>query len=331
MKAKGTYLLSRELLERVYDNTARRQISDLIDIEDTALPPEAIAADPGALEQVEIIMSSWGCPRFDGEFLDAAPNLKAVFYGAGSIKGIVTDAFWDRDIVVSSAYAANAVPVAEYTLSMILFSLKRGWQHVFDGRSRGAWPQRFKMPGAYGATVGLISLGMVGRHVSTLLKSFDLNVIVYDPFIAAADAQAMGIENVTLDELFERSQIVSLHTPLLPETRGMITEAHFLKMRKDATFINTARGAVVEEPGMIRALQHRPDLYAILDVTHPEPPAPDSPLYTLPNVVLTPHIAGSVDHECARMGSYMADELKRYSAGEPLLWQITRERASTLA
>jgi len=331
MKPKGLYLLHRSSFENVYETAMRTEIGGLLDIEDAPVTQAELVDNPTMLEAVEIIMSSWGCPMLDANLLEAAPQLKAIFYGAGSIRGFVTEEFWDRNIVISSAYAANAIPVAEYTVSLILFSLKLGWQHVFDGRGREAWPQRFKVPGAYRTTIGLISFGMIARNVYRLLKSYDLKVIVYDPFLTDEEAQAMEIEKVTLDELFERSHVVSLHTPLLPETVGMITESHFARMKKNATFINTARGAIVDESGMIRVLSDRPDIYAVLDVTHPEPPAPGSALYTLPNVVLTPHIAGSMDKECTRMGQYMLDELKRYLAGEPLHWQISREQAATLA
>jgi phosphoglycerate dehydrogenase-like enzyme len=102
-------------------------------------------------------------------------------------------------------------------------------------------------------------------------------------------------------------------------------------MKPGATFINTARGAVVREQEMIAVLQQRPDLFAVLDVTYPEPPEPDSPLYTLPNVVLTPHIAGAMGVECNRMGRYMVEELKRYLRGDSLEWGITREMARVLA
>jgi phosphoglycerate dehydrogenase-like enzyme len=134
-----------------------------------------------------------------------------------------------------------------------------------------------------------------------------------------------------LDEVFRRADVVSLQTPWLKETEGMITGQHFAAMKPGATFINTARGAVVREPEMIAVLQQRPDLFAVMDVTHPEPPAPDSPLYTLPNVVLTPHIAGAMGDECRRMGHYMVEELRRYLQGDDLEWRITRDMAAVLA
>jgi len=141
----------------------------------------------------------------------------------------------------------------------------------------------------------------------------------------------LGVELVTLDAIFRRSDVVSLHSPWLPETEGMLTGAHFASMKERATFINTARGAIVREEEMIAVLQARPDLWAILDVTYPEPPAPDSPLYTLPNVVLTPHIAGVLDDECQRMGQTMVEELRRFLAGEPMEYEITQAQAKLLA
>jgi phosphoglycerate dehydrogenase-like enzyme len=241
----------------------------------------------------------------------------------------MTDAAWDRGILVTSAYAANAIPTAEYALSQILFSLKRGWYHALEIERTGRYPKRAKVPGAYRSTVGLVSLGMIGSHVARLLQSFDVQVVAYTS--SEEKAQRLGAERCALEALFERSDVVSLHTPWLPETEGMITGAHLGSMKQNATFINTARGAVVREEEMIEVLSRRPDLYAVLDVTYPEPPEPGSPLYTLPNVVLTPHIAGSMDRECERMGRYMVDELVRYLAGEPLQWTISREEAAHLA
>jgi phosphoglycerate dehydrogenase-like enzyme len=157
-----------------------------------------------------------------------------------------------------------------------------------------------------------------------LLAPLDLHVIVYDPFLDETEADALGIEKVSLANLFQRSDVVSLHTPLLPETRGMITGKMIASMKTGATFINTSRGEVTKESELISVAVNRPDLHFVLDVTDPESPNPDSPLYTLPNVVLTPHIAGSAGGECRRMGRCMVEELERYIAGEPLRWAVSR-------
>lgn len=111
----------------------------------------------------------------------------------------------------------------------------------------------------------------------------------------------------------------------------MLGREHFAAMKPGATFLNTARGAIVREAELIEVLRARPDLLAVLDVTYPEPPVPGSPFYTLPNVILTPHIAGSLDQECQRMGQIVVDELKRFLAGEPLQWAISQQQAAVMA
>jgi phosphoglycerate dehydrogenase-like enzyme len=325
----GLFLLGTGAYDMIYGPQERDEIAALVDIVAPQQTPASTAEDPSPLQEAELIFSGWGMARMDEAFLAAAPRLRALFYGAGSIRGFMTDAAWDRGIVVTSAYAANAIPTAEYALSQILFCLKRGWYHALAIQREGRYPKRAPVPGAYRSTVGLVSLGMIGSYVARLLQAFDVHVLAYTS--SEGKAHRLGAERCSLDELFARSDVVSLHTPWLPETVGMITGAHIASMKPGATLINTARGAIVREDEMIEALAQRPDLYAVLDVTYPEPPEPGSPLYTLPNVVLTPHIAGSMDRECERMGRYMVDELERYLAGEPLQWAISREQAAHLA
>ncbi|MFS0726504.1 hydroxyacid dehydrogenase [Paenibacillus sp. 1P07SE] len=331
---KGIYILSEKSYPEIYPEHVRKKIDNQVLMVPQPYTPESIAESAHVLQDVELLFSGWGAPKLDEAFLKAAPRLKMVFYGAGSVKGMVTEAFWRRGIRLTSAYAANAIPVAEYTVSQIVFALKNGWRlsrAYQDRKTNNRIKLDIPVVGTFGSTVGLISLGMIARQVCQRLKAYDMNVIAYDPFATREQAEAMGVQLCSLDELFERSDVVSLHAPWLEETVGMITGEHFRRMKPGATFLNTARGAIVREPEMIEALQARPDLFAILDVTYPEPPADDSPLYTLPNVVLTPHIAGSMGNEVARMGMFMADELGRYLAGEPLAWEIDEKKAAILA
>jgi phosphoglycerate dehydrogenase-like enzyme len=293
--------------------------------------PAEARSRPDLLAQMDILLSSWGGPKLDEAFLQASPRLQLVLYAAGSIRGLVTPEFWARRIPICSAWAANAIPVTEFTLSQILFSLKHGWKYVFAVKRLGAYPPREPVPRANHTTVGLVSLGMIGRQVAERLKTFDLRVLAYDPFVGEDDARRLGVTLRPLDDLFRESDVVSLHTPWLKETERMIRGAHFRAMKPGATFINTARGAIVDEAEMIEVLQQRPDIFAVLDVTYPEPPRPGSPLYSLPNVVLTPHIAGSMSGECRRMARFMIEELDRYLAGEPLRWQVTEEMACRMA
>jgi phosphoglycerate dehydrogenase-like enzyme len=328
---KGIFLLNTNAYHDIYSPPERREIERLVDIYAPPQTKESVQKNPAILREAEVIFSGWGMVVMDEAFLAAAPDLKAVFYGAGSIRGIVTDAFWDSGIIITSSYAANAVPVAEYTLAQILFSLKRGWYFALTTKREGRYPPRDPVLGNYGSTVGLISLGMVGRRVCELLRPFDLKIIAYDPYVMAEDAAGPNVELCPLDEIFRRADVVSLHTPWLKETEGMITGAHLAAMKTNATFINTARGAIVREQEMIGVLQQRPDLWAILDVTYPEPPEPGSPLYTLPNVILTPHIAGALDAERRRQGQIVVDQLKKFLNNEPLDWAISREKAKIMA
>ncbi len=330
---KALYILDPGPYEWIYGPTEREDIRKLVDVIAPQQTAQSIREHPELLRDAQVILSGWGAPVMDEAFLDLAPNLKAVFYGAGSIRGIVDHAFWQRGLVITSAYGANAVPVAIYTLSQILFSLKHGWRYGLELKRTHQYPERetMNMPGTYTSTVGIISLGMVGRNVCELLKPFGLKVLAYDPFVSPETAQELGVELCSLEDVFRRADVVSLHTPWLKETEGLITGAHFAAMKTGASFINTARGAVVREEEMIAVLQQRPDLFVVLDVVHPEPPAPDSPLFTLPNVIVTPHIAGAVGTECQRMGRYMVEELTRYLHGDALQWGITEQKAKVLA
>ncbi|MDC3416773.1 hydroxyacid dehydrogenase [Aquibacillus salsiterrae] len=329
---KGLYIMNQDPFELVYQEEVRKEIDSLVDIYALPLTNQQVLQDLSILEDVEVIFSGWGGPRLDEQFLNAAPNLKAFFYAAGSVKNIATDASWDRGITITNAVQANAVPVAEFTLSQILFCLKNGWCFTRDVRKTKQFPAKpFHVPGAFGSTVGVISLSTVGRLVCEMLKPFDINVVAYDPFVEKEDARNLGVELCSLDKIFQRANIVSLHAPLLEETKGMIGKEHLTQMLPNASFINTARGAIVRESELIEVLQERPDITAVLDVTFPEPPERGSALYILDNVVLTPHLAGSEGKECGRMGYYMLDELKRYLNGEPLQWEVSREKFEILA
>lgn len=330
-RLKGIFILHSSAYEEIYGPEVREAIDELIDVVAPPQTAEEILAHPELLREVEMILSGWGAPLIDEAFLAHAPCLRAIFYGAGSIRGFVTDALWKRGILVTSAQEVNAIPVAEYTLSAILFSLKHGWRLAGQARQQQRFPTRDGVPGVYGATVGIISLGMVGRQVREFLRPFHLHVLVYDPYVSPAEAAELDVSLCSLEELFREAQVVSLHTPLLPETTGLIRGTHLSSMRKGSTFINTSRGGLVRHEELIAVLEQRSDLHAVLDVTDPEPPQSDSPLYTLPNVTLTPHISGSLGSERRRLGQVMLEELQHFVAGEPLRYAITRERLSLMA
>jgi phosphoglycerate dehydrogenase-like enzyme len=248
------------------------------------------------------------------------------------MRGVATDAFWASGIPISCALEANGYSVANYAISQILWLLRRGWYFALKVREEKAWPALIPVPGDFQSTVGIISLGTIARRVCKVLHdSFDVKVLAYSTSANPRTAKDLGIEYGSLEDVFRKSDVVSLHTGWLKETEGMITGDHFRMMKQGASFINNARGAVIRQDEMIGALKDRPDLWAVLDVTWPEPPPPDSPLYTLPNVVMTPHIGGPLDGECLRNGQAMFDDLKLFLAGKPMRYQIGAERAKRLA
>jgi len=327
----ATLLLSPESLASAYGEPVFSQLRSQVRQLTVIAPAEAWRENREALRETEVIFSGWGAPRMDDEFLRHVPKLQAVFYAGGSVRYFATDALWRRGIRLTTAQTINAIPVAEYSVSALLLGLKRFWHYGRVTRESRDFPAERPMPGAFGTTVGLVSYGTIARLVRQKLLGFEVEVAVYDPFLSEEEARREQVRKVELDVLFATSDAVSLHTPHLAETTGLIQERHFALMKPNAFFLNTARGEVVDEPGMIAVLRRRPDLQVVLDVTNPEPPERDSPLYSLSNVVLTPHIAGSVGRECLRMGQAMVDEYARFTAGRPLLWEVTPERAARLA
>ncbi|KOV63990.1 2-hydroxyacid dehydrogenase [Streptomyces sp. MMG1121] len=293
-------------------------------------------ADPATavrLARTEVLFTHWGAPALTEDALRRMPRLRAVVHAAGSVKHHVTDAVWKRGITVSSAADANAVPVAEFTLAAILFAGKRvldiarGYART---RTRPSLLPYYTGHGNYRRTVGLVGASRVGRRVIELLRPFDLHVLLHDPYVDPAEARALGAEPAGLDELAARSDVVSIHAPQLPETRHMFDARRLALLKDGATLVNTSRGSLVDTAALTgHLLTGR--LNAVLDVTDPDVPPADSPLYTLPNVLLTPHIAGSLGNELGRMTDWAVDELSRYAHGLPFAHPVGPEELTRSA
>ncbi|WP_330337154.1 hydroxyacid dehydrogenase [Streptomyces sp. NBC_00557] len=292
-------------------------------------------ADPAvadALAPAEVLITGWGCPRLDAGVLAAAPELRAVLHAAGSVRSLVGEAVWEHGVTVSSAAAGNAVPVAEYTLAMILLAGKDAFGHRERYRRTHTppAPSDTAATGSLRRRVGIVGASRVGRRLLELLRPFDLTVLLYDPYVSPAEAAALGAELLPLEELLRRSDIVSLHAPDIPETRHMLDGARLALVRDGGVLINTARGALVDHEALTRELVSG-RLSAILDVTEPEPLPAGSPLYGLPNVFLTPHIAGSLGNELERLGTIVVEELERLAAGLPPLHEVRHADLSRVA
>ncbi|MFF9402052.1 MULTISPECIES: hydroxyacid dehydrogenase [unclassified Streptomyces] len=279
-------------------------------------PSPEVAA---AFAEAEVLFTCWGATPLTAEVLAAAPRLRAVVHAAGSVKHHITDACWERGIAVTSAAGANALPVAEFTLAAILFANKRVLHSADRYRALRAehdWLAELGDSGNYRRTVGVIGASRIGRRVIELLRPFDLDVLLYDPYVDEAEAARLGVRLTSLDELCAGSSVVSVHAPQLPETHHLIGAAQLSAMATGTTLINTARGSLVDEEALLPELVSG-RLHAVLDVTDPELPPADSPLYELPNVLLTPHVAGSLGGELHRMADQALDELERYTQGKP--------------
>lgn len=300
------------------------------------LDPEPIGRwdDPRAddlLAGAEVILGHWGCPRIDASVLDRAPNVGLVSYAAGTVKGTIAADVLDR-VRVTSGADANAEPVAEFTLAMILLANKDVlWRRdVMRDPSLKPTRRRSKIEGGnWNKTVGIVGASIIGRRVIELLRPFPtLRPVLYDPFVSSDEATALGATKLDLLDLCEQSDIVSIHAPDLPSTHGMLGAEQLAAMRTGATLINTARGRLLDHDAL---LEHADRIYCILDVTHPEPLPDDHPLRALPTVFLTPHLAGSEGTELRRMTEYAADEIRRWSAGEPGRNVITADMLDRIA
>jgi phosphoglycerate dehydrogenase-like enzyme len=319
-------------LESVFDHARRERVAQLTDLYPGVVTSATFDSEAPALRDVEVVLSTWGMPALDARQLNRLPTLRAVFYAAGSVRAFARPLL-ERGVRVFSAWTANAVPVAEFAFSQIVLACKGWFRNARDVRERaGAGGVRpFNGAGAYGETVALLGAGAIARRLVARLATVDLDVIVYDPYLDASSAAALGVRKVSLAEAFALGYVVSNHVPNLPETVGLLDGALFRSMRRDATFINTGRGATVVETDLIGALRERPDITALLDVTWPEPPAAGSPFYSLPNVWLSSHIAGSQGDEVRRMADFMIEELVRWDAGQPPGHEVTLAALDRLA
>ncbi len=324
----------KEICFKVYDHDALSAICSSAQIEKKAYGRADVFADKEKFKDTEIIFSTWGMPALSAEEIKAYfPRLKCVFYAAGSVQYFARP-FLECNVRVFSAWAANAVPVAEMTVAQIILANKGFFASsrlYGEGEYEASRSFFGSCPGNFGDTVGIIGAGMIGRLVIDMLKSYRLKVVVFDPFLPDEVAEELGVEKCSLEELFERSFVVSNHLANNAQTKGMLNYSLFERMRERAVFINTGRGAQVVEEDLSRILSERRDLTALLDVTQDEPIKDGHPFYSLKNCILTPHIAGSAGLEVARMGLYMQKEFETFLSGEKCKYEVSAKMLETMA
>jgi len=334
-RPKVAFAMQPPRTEHVISAEALATLAGCCDILSREPMTEFASAGAGdLLAGTEILVTGWGSPPVDAAALAKAPKLRLIAHAAGTVKGLIDTAAYDAGVVVTHAAQANALPVAEYTLAAIIFAGKQVFRfrdvYAADRDRRRSAAMQAGAIGNYRRIVGIVGASRIGRRVIELLRPFNFRIVLFDPMVTGQQAAELGVEKVDLDALMKLSDIVSLHAPSLASTRHMIGRRQLDLMKDGATLINTARGAIVDQDALVEVLKTG-RIDAVLDVTEPEIPEETSPLYSLPNVFLTPHIAGAIGLERARLGEMAADEIARFVAGKPLLYEIRKSDLERMA
>ena len=253
--------------------------------------------------------------KVDAEVLAAAPELKVVARAGVGLDNVDIKAATEAGVMVVNAPTSNIISAAELTVGHIL-SLARHIPAAHNALAQGQW-KRSAYTGTelYEKTIGIIGLGRIGALITERMQAFGTKVVAYDPYVTSARAQQLGVQLLSLDELLETSDFITIHMPKTPETTGMISTAQLAKMKKTAYVINVARGGLIDEDALHAALVNGEIAGAGLDVFVSEPPK-DSPLLALPNVVVTPHLGASTDEAQEKAGISVAKSVRLALGGE---------------
>jgi D-3-phosphoglycerate dehydrogenase / 2-oxoglutarate reductase len=247
----------------------------------------------------------------DAAMMDKAPKLRVIGRAGVGVDNIDLDAATKRGIAVMNTPGGNAIAVAEHTLALML-ALARHLTRADSTTHAGKWEKKSLQGTELRAkTLGIVGLGKVGMEVAKRAQSFGMKVIAHDPFVAASLAQQLQITLVPLEELFATSDYITLHVGLTPQTQGMISAATLAKMKKGARLVNCARGELLDDAAMVAALESGQLGGAALDVFRDEP-LKNSPYHGKPNVILTPHIAGSTNEAQDAVGVQIAMQVREY-------------------
>lgn len=326
---KIVLLQGKDITDQIFTNEHLDKLAEIGEVvinPNSGRPSEERIAE--LIEGADCAITSWGCPAFTKTILDQAPNMKAILHAAGSVKGIIIPEILERGIRVSNATDALGQGVAETALGLTIVSLKNIWQLAQTMRE-GIWSKN-GVRELFDVTVGVIGAGRAGSHFIRLLRQFDVRILVYDPAQSDEQIREIGAHRVSLEKLLKQSDVVSIHAPSIPQTEKMLNQETLSWMKDDAVIINTARGTIIDETALIKELT-KGRLWACLDVTHPEPAAVDHPFRSLPNVILTPHLAGAVANGKQRIGRYIVRELELLQKGQTMHGEVDLSNLHVLA
>ncbi len=334
---KGCYLCEAGgRFSYVFGRGRTEEIARRIDVCPEIICRENLEKNKDFLSEVEVAFSAWDTPTFtEDEVRTYFPNLKILFYGAASVR-YFAEPFMNAGVRVLSSWRIMAVPVAQFTVAQIVLANKGALRtlKMYKEQSYGIardLPDK-QYPGSYKTKVGILGAGAIGSLVIKMLKDYNVDVMVYDPFLSDERAAELGVEKYSLEEVFSECQTISNHIANNPQTVGMLDYSLFSRMGENATFINTGRGAQVVEADLIRALKEKPDRSAILDVTYPEPVKRDSEFLSMDNVFLFPHMAGYARDEVLMFSDFMIKQLDHYINNEEFdNCEVTKEMLATMA
>ncbi|WP_372847424.1 NAD(P)-dependent oxidoreductase [Pontiella sp.] len=312
-----------DMVDQVYGDR-QQLVAEISDLYPTLITPDNFDAEVEHLRDLEVVFCTWRMLELTDEQIDKLPNLKAILYAAGSVKSFATP-YLERGIRVSSAIEANGVPVAEFALAQVLLAGAGFWRNsrecvdeasTFMGRNH-------RGHGNYDNRVAILGNGTISNHLQAMLARHKLEVVV----VPSRESN----RTVSLEEAFATSVAVVNLFPDRDDNVGVFNGKLFARMMDSATFINVGRGRQVNEDELVEVMKARPDLTALLDVQHPEPPKDGSELYRTPNILLSGHLAGSKGTELRRMADYMVEEYKRLEAGIPLKYEVDLETVKAMA
>jgi len=246
--------------------------------------------------------------KVTADIIDAADNLKVIGRAGIGVDNVDTPAASKRGIVVMNTPGGNTITTAEHSIAMIL-SLSRNIPQATASMRQGLWEKKkFIGKEVFNKTLGVLGLGNIGRIVTSRAQGLRMNVIAYDPFISQEAVEKLGVELVSLDELFKRSDIITIHSPKTDETLNLLNKKNFSKMKKGVMIVNCARGGIVNEDDLLWALDEGIVGGAALDVFSKEPPEP-SPLMEHERVILTPHLGASTEEAQVNVAVAVAEQI----------------------
>lgn len=322
--------LSDGITSKIWGDGRWERLIELTNMYPVRINKENFTEHIDSIREIEVMFSCWGMPQFTKEQIEEFTSLKAIFYASGSVKQFAAE-YLKREIKVMSSWQANAIPVAEFTLAQILLSAKGYWLNSLQCKESRKNSGAFRGGGIYNQSVALLGCGSIARYLIRLLKPFNFDIYVVDPYLAKVEAAKLGVEIISIEQAFQKANIISNHLPNLPNLKNIINENLLDSMSENAVFINTGRGAQLDHYALIKVFKEREDLTALLDVTDPEPLAADSALFDMPNIRISSHIAGSIGNEVVRMADYAIEDFIRWNSGQKMFYEIKFEDLDKMA